>query len=577
MSRLVYGFGPYRFDPRARVLHRGAEGTALPPKAAETLLALVRNPGEVLEKDDLLKNVWSDAVVGEGSLTRTISILRKALGGTGNDQPYIATVSKRGYRFIAPVTALEEQPLASGEPRLMLAVLPFANPAGDREEEFFSDGLTEEMITWLSRLNPSRLGVIARTSAMRFKGSDKSIRQIGAELGVAFLLAGSVRRAGGRVRIAAQLIQVSDETAVWADRYERSLEDIWKLQSEVAQAIAREVQVKLQPGQERRLAEAGEVSPEAYEAYLRGRHFCNKRTEEGMRRSIDHYQQAIRQQPGYAAAHAGMADAYTVLACRGMVPAREPLGQAKRAAEKALELDADLGEAQGSLAHVRLHLWDWEGLEEQFQRALDLSPAQAIFAYWYAQYLMSRGRPDEAVALARRAHRTDPLSPVIASSLGMVLYLARRYDEAVDVLERAREIDDGHFLLHLRLGLVRTQQRKFAEAIRRMKRAVELAAESTETLAALALAHAAAGETKPAQRLVAKLMDLQGTRYVLPYNLARVHAAGNERERALKWLETAYADANPDLIELNSEPVFDGIRAEPRFREIERGVQRLKS
>jgi TolB-like protein/Flp pilus assembly protein TadD len=575
MSRL-YGFGPYRFDPRARVLHRGAEDTALPPKAAETLLALLRTPGEVVEKDELLKNVWSDTVVGEGSLTRTISILRKALGSTGDGGPYIATVSKRGYRFIAPVTSLEEQPLRSGEPRLMLAVLPFANPAGGREEDFFSDGLTEEMITRLSRLNPARLGVIARTSAMRFKGSDKSIRQIGMELGVAFLMAGSVRRAGGRVRIASQLIQVSDESAVWAQSYERTLEDIWKLQSEVARAIAREVQVKLSPGQERVLAEAGEVSPEAYEAYLRGRFFLNKRTEEGMRRSIDHYRQAIRQQPGYAAAHAGVADAYTMLACRGMVPARETLGLAKRAAEKALELDGELGEAHGSLAHVRLHLWEWEGLDEQFRRALDLSPAQAIFGYWYAEYLMSRGRPDEAVALAERAHRTDPLSPVVSSALAMVLYLARRYDDAVGVLERAREIDDGHFLLHLRLGLVRIQQGKFSEAVSEMKRAVQLAAESTETLAALALAYAAAGEIRQARRLVAKLMELSGTHYVLPYNLAKVHAVEKESDQAIRWLQTAYEEANPDLIELNSEPIFDGIRADPRFREIERRVQRLK-
>jgi TolB-like protein/Tfp pilus assembly protein PilF len=500
MSRLFYGFGPYRFDPRARVLHRRGEDMPLPPKAAETLLALVQNPGEVVDKDVLLKTVWSDVVVGEGSLTRTISILRKALGGSNDGQEYIATVSKRGYRFIAPVTAIEDRRAAPPEPRVMLAVLPFSNPAGDDDEDYFSDGLTEEMITQLSRLSPGKLGVIARTSSMRFKGSDKSPRQIGAELGVSFLLSGSVRRVRGRVRIAAQLLQVSDESNLWAESYERMLGDIRKLQSEVARAIAAEVQVKLGPGQEQRLARAAEVSPEAYEAYLRGRHFWNKRTEEGMRRSIEHYEQAIRHQPGCAVAHAGIADAYTMLACRGMVPAREALGEAKQAAERALRLDPELGEAHGSLAHIRLHLWEWEGLEEQFRRALELSPALAIVGYWFAEYLMACERPEEAVEEAKRARRIDPLSPVLASALGNTLYMARRFDEAVEVLERAREIDDGHYLLHLRLGLVRIQQKRFAEAIHQMKLAAELSRESTEMLAYLAMAHAAAGEVKSARR-----------------------------------------------------------------------------
>jgi len=423
----------------------------LPPKAAETLTVLVQNAGTLIDKEELLQKVWHDAFVEEGSLTRTISILRKALGEGSDGQEYIATVSKRGYRFTAKVTEMAEPRPVSAHARLMLAVLPFENMSEDLTQEYFNDGLTEEMITQLSRLNPKRLGVIARTSAMRYKGAKKSIREIGKELGVSHVLEGSVRRDAGRVRIAAQLIQVSDQTHIWAETYERNLGDILKLQSEVSQAVAREISVKLTPREAQRLATAREVSPAAYEAYLKGRHLWNKRTEDSMRKSIGQYEEAIRQCPDYAMAYTGIADTYVLLACRGMVPAKETFRKAKAAATKALELDPELGDTQGSLAHVRLHDWDWEGLELDFQRAIELNPAQAIVYHWYAEFLMSMGRPEEAIAMAQRAHQTDPLSPIIGSALGGVLYLARRYDQAVAVLQRAQEITPEHFLPHLSL------------------------------------------------------------------------------------------------------------------------------
>jgi TolB-like protein/tetratricopeptide (TPR) repeat protein len=573
MRRLFYRFGPYRLDARARVLYRGDVDANLPPKAAEILVALVQNAGQVVEKEELLARIWPDAVVGEGSLTRAVSVLRKALEVAPGSDGYVATVSKRGYRFVAPVTESREPNGNGWAQKLMLAVLPLANPQGDPEEEYFSDGLTEEMIIQLSRLNPERLGVIARTSAMRFKGSEKQIRDIGEALGVSLVLTGTVRRAGTKVRISAQLIQVEDQTNLWAGSYERTVEDIWKLQSEVARAIAGEVQVKLSPGQERRLDRIGEVAPEAYEAYLRGRHFFNCRTEHGMRRSVALYEEAVRRDPGFAMAHAAIADAYTMLACRGMTPARPILREARAAAERALHLDDELGDAHGSMAHLRLHSWDWDGLEEEFQRAIELSPSQAIYFYWYAEFLMSRGRGDDAVRLAEQARRTDPLSPVVNSALSMILYLARRYEQASAVLERALELNEQHFLLHLRLGLTRIQQRRHREGVRAMERAVELAGGSTETRAALALAHAAAGESASAERLTAELIHESSAHYILPYNLAKVFAAGGDTASALTWLDTAYEDANPDLIELNSEPIFDGLRGEPRFQELIRRVQ----
>jgi len=571
-DRCFYEFGPFRLDPSGRVLFRGAQAVPLPPKAGDVLVLLLQRAGDVVAKDELLKQVWHDAFVEDGSLTRTISVLRGILGAGRNGQQYIATVSRRGYRFAAPVTQAGPQPRASIPGKLMLAVLPFENLSEERTQEYFNDGLTEEMITQLSRLNPERLGVIARTSAMKYKGTKKSIKEIGAELGVAYVLEGSVRRALGRVRIAAQLIQVRDETHLWAQTYERSLIDILKLQSEVARAIAREIRVKLTAREERRLAASRAVSPQAYEAYLKGRHLWNRRTEDGMRKSIAHYEQAIRLYPQYAMAYAGVADSYVMLACRGMVPAKDTFRKAKEAARKAIDLDSELGEAHGSLAHVRLHDWDWEGLEADFERALDLNPAQAIVYYWYGEFLMSRGRPEEAIAVTQKAQQTDPLSPVIGSSLAMILYLARRYDQAAVVLERTREINPDHFLPHLRMGLIRIQQRKYDEAILELQTAVSLADQSTETLAALAMAYAAAGKKKPARQILAKLQQLAGKRYVLPYNVAKIHAAGADRDKAFEWLERAYEGGNPDLIELNSEPIFDGLRGEPKFSELMRRI-----
>jgi TolB-like protein/Tfp pilus assembly protein PilF len=466
-----------------------------------------------------------------------------------------------------------ENPEGLSQQKLMLAVLPFENMSGDVTQEYFSDGLTEEMITQLSRLNPERLAVIARTSAMRYKGANKSVREIGRELGVSHVLEGSVRREAGRVRIAAQLIQVADETHLWVDMYEERVGDILILQSEVAQAVAREIRVKLTPREERRLASAREVSPVAYEAYLKGRHLWNKRTEDGMRKSIAHYEEAIRENPDYAIAYCGVADSYVMLACRGMAPAKETFRKAKAAASKAIELDPELGDVHGSLAHVRLHDWDWKELERDFQRAIELNPAQAIVYYWYGEFLMSMGRPEEAIAATQKAYLTDPLSAVIGASLGMILYLARRYDQAVEVLQRAQEINPDHFLPYMRLGLVRIQQGKYEEAIQKLRRAVHLAEQSTETLAALATAHVAGGNIEEARTILNELEKPAGKRYVLPYNIAKIYSASGNPDKAFEWLETAYKEGNPDLIELNSEPLFDSLRSDPRFSDL---MQRVR-
>jgi TolB-like protein/Tfp pilus assembly protein PilF len=508
-------------------------------------------------------------VVGEGSLTRTISILRKALGGEDASRAYIATVSKRGYRFVAPLDRRPET--ASGEKRVMLLVLPFENSAGARTYDYFTDGLTEEMIAQLARLNPAQLGVIARTTSMTFKGSKRRVSDIGREVGVQYVLEGTARRGRGQVRIAARLIQVSDETQVWAETYERKPGDMLRLQSEVAATIAQAAQVRLAP-RAPRAERVREMPAEAVESLLKGRHYLNQRLESTMRASIKHFESALQRCPDCASAYAGIAEANLMLACRGIVPAKETFRRSAAAARKAIELDGEQGDAHGSLAHVRLHDWDWVGLDEQFRRATELAPSLALVYYWYAEFLMSQGKPEEAIASTARALKLDPLSPVVRSSYGMILYLARQYDRASEILVSAIETVPEHFLPHMRLGLVRIQQKQFPEAIRELKTATRLAEESTETQAALAMAYAAAGDRSNATRITRKLENLRGLRYVLPYNIAKIYAAANDRTRAFDWLETAYEGGNPDLIELNSEPLFDGLRTDRHLAHLMRRV-----
>ncbi len=563
-----YCFGPYRFDAKGRMLFRGSKDLGLPPKAADTLNLLLEHAGDVVDKSALLDTVWANVVVGEGSLTRTISILRKALGGEAASRAYIATVSKRGYRFVAPLDRrVDESPDSM---RLMLLVLPFENASARRSYDYFTDGLTEEMITRLACINPEQLGVIARTTCMMFKDTKRRVREIGSELGVSYVLEGTVRRARDQVRIAARLIKVADETQVWADTFERKPGDMLRLQSEAAATIANEIKVKLTP--HTRNVATREMPAQSVEALLKGRHLLSLRTERAMRSSITQFETALHHCPDCAGAYAGIAEANVMLACRGMVPAKETFRQSAAAARKAIELDASHGDAHGSLAHVRLHDWDWVGLDEQFRRATALAPSLPLLYYWYGEFLMSMGRPEEAIASAAQGLERDPLSPVVRSSYGMILYLGRQYDRASEMLVNAIETTPEHFLPHLRLGLVRIQQKQFPEAIQQLKIATRLAEESTETQAALAMAYAASGDRANATRITRKLENLRGRRYVLPYNIAKIYAAGNDRARAFDWLETAYEGGNPDLIELNSEPIFDCLRTDRHLAHLMRRI-----
>ncbi len=564
-----YEFGGYRLDAQSRTLFREGDHVALPPKVAELLAALVQAAGKALTREHLLRLLWRDTVVEEGSLTSHISMLRKALGKGPEGEEFIETLPKRGYRFVASVNRSEPRGSDRGVERVMLVVLPFENFTAGERYDYFSDGLTEEMITELARLSPERLGVIARTSAMQFKSTAKGAAQIGSELGVSHVLEGSVRRAGERVRITAQLIRVSDESHLWAESYERGLHDVLEVQAEVSRAVAREIQIKLTPHEKERLDpdKTRTVNPQAHELYLRGRHFWNRRTEDGIRKSIECFEGALRHDPSLAVAYDGISDAHTMLACRGMTPAVESFHKAKAAARQAVRMEPELGEGYATLAHVRLHDWDWVGLENEFQRAVQLDRGYAIAHYWYAEYLMAMGRTEEALGRVRHSWELDPLNSVINASVGMIHYLAHDYDGALIALRRGLEIDPTHYVSHLRVGLVCLQKELAHEAVDAMRQAVRHSGGSTEALAGLAQAHAVAGDTPAMEKIVKELGD-SGRRYVSPYNVARVYGAIGDRQRALDWLERAYQEHNPDLIELTREPSFASLRADVKFGEL---------
>jgi len=564
-----FEFGSYRLETQSRMLFREGDHVALPPKVAELLVALVQAAGRVLTREELLRRLWPDTVVEEGSLSSHISVLRKALGEGPKAQDFIETLPKRGYRFVASVKRLASGAYDSGVDRIMLVVLPFENLTAGERYDYFSEGLTEEMITELARLSPERLGVIARTSSMQFKSTTKNIAQIGSELGVSHVLEGSVRRVGERVRVTAQLIRVSDESHLWAQSYERGLHDVLEVQAEVARAVAREIQIKLTPLEQRRLDrdKTRSINSQAYELYLRGRHFWYRRTEEGIRKSIECFEEALQYDPSFAAAYDGISDAHTMLACRGMTPALESFHKAKAAARQAVRLQPELGEGYASLAHVRLHDWDWVGIESDFRQAVELDPGYAIAHYWYAEYLMAMGRTREAVGRVKHAWELDPLNSVINASVGMIRYLAHDYDGALVVLRRGLEIDPTHYVSYLRTGLVCLQKNLLNEAIDAMRQAVMHSGGSTEALAGLAQAQGVTGDKLAMERIVKDLGE-SGDRYVSPYNIARVYGAIDDRQRALEWLERAYREHNPDLIELTREPSFAGLHSDAKFREL---------
>jgi len=616
-SRL-YEFGPFRLLPAERRLLRDGQPVPLTPKAFDTLQVLVENSGHLLDKETLLQRVWGDTFVEEGNLAQHIFSLRKALGQSENGAEFIETVPKSGYRFVATVRVVEPErptPLAAstvapapaasrsrrwvagvilaglslsvayfiwrasrpadlGTPvRISIAVLPFENLTGDTDQDYLSDGFTEEMITQLSLTNPDRLGVIARTSAMQYKHTKKGSAQIGSELGVEYLLEGSVRRAGDHIRISAQLIQVRDQTHLWAQNYERDLRDVLALESTVAQVIARQIEIKLTPQQQARLNNPRTVDPEAYELYLRARFFWNKRDPDDMHKAVSYFERAIARDGNFAQAYSGLSDAYSVYGYSPDLTSGEARSKAAAAAKKAVELDGGLAEAQTSLAFVT----DWNRnpveAEARFKRAIELNPNYATAHHWYSLFLKDTGRKEEAISEIIHARELDPLSVVINSDVGLVLYFARRYDQAIEESRKALEMDPNFRWTHWVLGMAYEQKKSYELAVAEYQRAEELFPGAPLMLAYLARGYVLTGRRSEARKILRKLEkqpDLDPG--YLPF-VGLAYDALGETDKTFACLEKAYRAGEPSLVvALRTDPRFDHLRSDPRFQDLVRRV-----
>jgi len=456
----------------------------------------------------------------------------------------------------------------------MLVVLPLENLSGDPQEEFFADGMTEEMITQLGRLDPQRLGVIARTSSMQYKGTHEGTEQIARDLGVQYLLEGSVRRYGNNVRVTVQLIQSSDQTHIWAEDYDRQLSDVLELQSEVACAVAGKIRLELSQETEERLAATPRVNPDAHEAYLEGLQAWNLRTPEGIERSIADFNAAIGIDSNYALAYVALANAYNLAPVFGIAKPVEAFPKAEAAATQALSLDGQLGEAYTALAFSKAHFdYDWPAAEREYQKGIDLDPNSANAHLFYSNsYLSPLGRHEEAISEMKRAIELDPLSPPVQSFLGRTYVWARRYNEARVQFLHCIEITPGFVLNYERLSHLDAQLGDYENAIAEDTKARQFSGEQPAKVVAGERALRQAFESGGAHAFWLKLLERADEKenppeaYTGAFGRAIIHAELGEKTEAIDWLERSYAARDLAMTELAITPEFDGLRQDPRFQ-----------
>jgi len=571
-ARDQYEFGQYRLDAAGRVLFRNGARLDLTPKAIDVLIALAQAAGNPVTKGELLAKVWKGVIVGDSSLTFHISMLRRSLGGG-----YIETLPKRGYRFAGAISRSDPSAASQHGPIRSLAVLPLASLTRGIPAGRFADAMTEAVIMGLAQLRELR--VASRTSVMQYLGSRQGLPQIGAELKVDALVEGAVQLEGRRVRINARLVRVADDHSLWAGSYDRDLEDVLKLQNEVARTIAQQIQLNLTPHDHARLSSARTVDPEAYRLCIKGRHLWVKRTEESVNRAISCFHKAIALDPQHAAAYSGLADCYSSLGFSFDIGSHRPTEiqpRARAAAERALQLDDSLADAHNSLAYVRLNYdWDWKGAEREFRRSLELNPGYAHAHHWYAHFLVSHGRSDQGLAESHKALELEPLSPVMNLHLGWHYWYARQFDAALEQLAKTLELEPNYGLAYWYRGLAYALTDRYAPALRELSTARRLLKSSRMVEADIGYVHALAGDRTRARKVIASLKREAGRGYVNPFELALIHIGLGDREPAFACLEAAFRERSDLLVYLRVDPRLDPIRDDPRFDALDRRVRAL--
>ncbi len=448
-----------------------------------------------------------------------------------------------------------------------IAVLPLENLSGDASQNYFADGMTDELITDLAQI--SALRVISRTSVMLYKGARKPLPQIARELNVDAVVEGTVLRSGDQVRITAQLIEASTDKHIWSQSYEGELRDTLALQNRVASAIADQIRINLTPQEEAALRNVKIVNPEAYESYLKGRYFWNKRTADGLKVALAYFKQAIDEDPRYAQAYSGLADTYALLGDwqYAVMTPKEAFPKAKASAIKALELDSTLGEAHNSLAFVLDGFdWDFDSAGKEFLRAIELNPGYATAHHWYAWHLSLLGRYDEAIAEMRKAENLDPLSLIINADLAELLGLAHAYDESIRQSRKTIEMDPNFALAHNQLAQAYLQKHMYDEAVGELQEAVKLSGESPTCIANLARAYVASGNRSEALKLLGDLKKRSNPGHSSASEIAMIYASLGDTDQAMNWLEKGYEERfNPGVL---LRPGFDPLRSDPRFQNL---------
>jgi DNA-binding winged helix-turn-helix (wHTH) protein/TolB-like protein/tetratricopeptide (TPR) repeat protein len=637
-TKHLYQFGPFELNPAERLLFFEGHPVAVTPKAFDMLVVLVERSGHLCQKEELMKALWPDSFVEEGNLSVTVSSLRKVLGDDRGHQRYIETISKSGYRFAATVNhviqetqpeahieelpkrqpttpsaaPLRPTPLIStfrgpliwrlttlvgvvviatlfmarivrvkggntaqpvGTPKVQsLAVLPFQTVGGKSGDEYVGIAMADALITKLGNTNK----IVTRpTSAIqKYAGRQHDFRAAGVEQGVDAVLDGRIQRDGDRVRLTVQLTRVRDGVQLWAEAFDETSTDVFTLEDEFSDRVARAICLKLTGEQTGQLAKLSTKNTDAYQAYIRGRYFWNRRTETALTTGLRYFREAVRLDPNFAEAHAGVADSYALLGLYGLLPPKEAFPPAEEAAKKALEMNDGLAEAHATLGFVYFY-YDWNGLaaEKEFRRALDSNPNYAMAHSWNGQDLATMDRMSEALAETELAQQDDPLSLIVSSNAGLIFLLAGRYEQAIETLNKALEIDPTFPRAHFRLGNVYEKEGMPEKAISEFEQAVRLSGGDSSYQGALGHAYAVAGNVQQARKILDLLKKRSRQQYVPAYAIALIYAGLKDKDQAFEWLDKAYNDRSASMALLKVDPALNGLHSDARFTELARRVK----